>query len=226
MPKYQVSLIKRPTDWVPASLDDVPPEPGVLLGPIAEFEDLFTAVRQACEHNATAQKQAVEGWAVVVEPGALGCTWRSARLCTPLSYKVTAIWWPLGWEPRSPLDVPNCVWRAQGQGPSDDQRLTYPDAVAVVRGLNQQSMDHASTTWYVVLAVENEPLSQTVSYDPSGVETTVQVRRLHVVRPEEGGTQGDCAYCPARSFECARAEWNSLEQSVTSVSGRALPSNI
>ncbi len=223
MAKYQVSLIERPADWTPASPDDVPPEPGVLLETLAEADDIFAAVRRAVEHNRGAKGQAAGRWAVVVEPGALGCTWRQARLCTPLSYKVTPIWWPLGWEPQSPLDVPHCVWRAQGR--TEDQRLEYARAVAVVRGLNQQNIDHSSTTWYVVLAVENEPVSQSVSYDPSGVETTVQVRRLHVVRSEDGGARGDCSYCPARSFDCARSEWHSLEESVTSTIGRELPSN-
>jgi hypothetical protein len=157
---------------------------------------------------------------VVVEPGALGCTWRTARLATPLRYKVAAIWWPAGWEPQSPLDVPNCVWRSQGG--IQDQPLTYPQALAVVRGLNQQSIDHAAAMWYVVLAVENEPLSQTVSYDPSGTETSVAVRRLHVVRPEEGGSRGDCSHCPAHSFDCARAEWVALEGTTSSASSRPL----
>ena len=43
--------------------------------------------------------------------------------------------------------------------------------------------------WYVVIAVENEPVLQTVPHDASGTETTVAVRRLHVVRPEEGAAR-------------------------------------
>jgi hypothetical protein len=137
---------------------------------------------------------------------------------TPLVYKVTAIWWPTGWEPQSPLDVPNCVWRAQGQ--IDDRRLTYPQAVATVVGLNQQSMAQDAVMWYVILAVENEPISQTVSYDPSGTETTVEIRRLHVIRPEEGAGKGDCSHCPAHSFQCAQADWITLEQTATRTSQR------
>ncbi|MCR4414568.1 MAG: hypothetical protein NUV77_19295 [Thermoguttaceae bacterium] len=221
MTKYRVALIERPASWSPASPDDVPQEPGVMLETLGETDDLLGAVRRAVEYNAADESQAACRWAVVVEPGTAGCTWPSARLCTPLRYKVAAIWWPLGWEPQSPLDVPNCVWRARGG--VEEQQVSYSQAVAVARGLNQQSIDHASATWYVVLAVENEPLSQTVSYDPSGLETSVQVRRLHVIRPDQG-TPGDCSYCPARSYDCAQAEWTSLEQSATTVSKRALDS--
>lgn len=210
MARYQAVLIDRPSDWTPDSLDDVPPEPGSLGEVLAEADELFAALRVAMEYNRAPPAGAASRWAVVVEPGALGCTWRSARLCTPVRYQVAGIWWPLGWEPQSPLDVPNCVWRAQGAAAGEN--LDYPRAVAVARALNQQSLDHGATAWYVVLAVENEPLSQTVSYDAAGLETTVQVRRLHVVRPEEGPTAGDCSYCPAQSFECAKADWSTLEQ--------------
>lgn len=209
MPRYQAVLIDRPPNWAPAGPDDVPPEPGPLGQVLAEADDLFTALRAAVAYNQAPSAEPAH-WAVVVEPGSLGCTWRSARLCTPVRYQVVGIWWPVGWEPQSPLDVPNCVWRAQGTPAGEN--LDYPRAAAVARALNQQSLDHGAATWYVVLAVESEPLSQTVSYDAAGVETMVQVRRLHVVRPEVGSSSGDCSYCPAQSFECAKAEWTSLEQ--------------
>ena len=70
------------------------------------------------------------------------------------------------------------------------------------------------------MAVENEALSQTISYDPSGLETTVEVRQIHVIRPKEGG-RGDCTYCPARDFQCARADWTSQVQTVTATHSRA-----
>ena len=92
--------------------------------------------------------------AVVVQPGSFGRTWRGARLCTPVAYRVLAIWWPTGWEPQSPLDVPHCAWKAHGEPAAEP--LDYARAVAVVRGLNQQSMDHAGSLWYVLVAVENE----------------------------------------------------------------------
>jgi hypothetical protein len=211
MARYEVSLIQRPQGWHPAGPDDVPAELGRPLTVLGQADNVFAAVRQAIEYNQAADREQTQRWAVVVEPGMLGRYWRSARLCTPLAYKVAAIWWPAGWEPQSPLDVPNCVWRAQGE--MDQEHLTYPQALAMVRGLNQQSMDHAAAMWYVIIAVENESISQTVSFDPAGTETTVQVRRLHVARPESGG-KGDCSYCPAHSFQCAKEDWLSVEQTI------------
>lgn len=222
MPRYHVSIVERPAAWTPKTPDDVPAESSRPLETLAETEDLFAAVRRAIEYNDQALHGKKNGWAVVVEPGTVGQKWRNARLCTPLTYKVTSIWWPGGWEPNSPLDVPNCVWKSQGG--VDDQRLIYPQALATVRGLNQQGMDHAHAMWYVIVAIENEPVSQAVSYDAAGVETTVEVRRLHVVRPEEGGGRGDCSHCPAHSSRCAQEDWIALEQNLTNTHTRSLRS--
>ena len=211
MAKYEISLIERPQGWRPIGPDDVPAELGRPLAVLGEADNVFAAVRQAIAYNQSAEGEKIQRWAVVVEPGTVGRYWRRARVCTPLAYKVAAIWWPAGWEPNSPIDVPNCVWRAQGE--MDQEQLTYPQALAMVGGLNRQSMDHAAAMWYVIIAVENESLSQSVSFDPAGTETTVQVRRLHVVRPESGG-KGDCSYCPAHSFECAKEDWFSIEQTI------------
>lgn len=210
MAKYQVSLIEPPADWMPQRTDDVPAEPGKPLEVLSSAESLFPALREAIEFNAQPSAARKARWAVVVEPGCPGETWQGARICTPIAYKVMAIWWPEGWEPAGPLDVPNCVWKAQGE--IGQEQLDYPQAVSTIRGLNQQSMDQAATMWYVVIGVENEPLSQTVSYDPAGIETTTHVRRLHVIRPDEGGGKGDCSACPAHSFECAREDWIEMEQ--------------
>ncbi len=106
MAKYQVWLVARPQGWTSPVLDDVPPRPGTPRGVLGEDDDLFAAVRRAIEHNQTAQAGRSPDWAVVVEPGSPGGTWREARRCTPLSYRVAAIWWPTGWEPQSPGDVP------------------------------------------------------------------------------------------------------------------------
>jgi hypothetical protein len=219
MGRYQVSVIKRPDDWRPACADDVPLE---LAGPVevlAESDDLFEAVEQAVTHNESQQARCQRRWAVVVEPGSLGRIWPAARLCTPLTYKVTAIWWPEGWTPHSPLDVPNCVWQARDN--VGGQWLSYAQAEATLRGLNRQCLDNPGATWYVVVAVENEPLSQTVSYDHSGTETTVEVRRMHVLRPQGGG-RGDCAHCPAHDFPCAKAEWTSQAQTITAQRSRVM----
>ena len=118
--------------------------------------------------------------------------------------------------------MPNCLWRAQGE--TDPAPLSYDRARAAIHGLNQQSMDHAGPLWYVLMAVENEPISQTVSYDPSGMETSVQVRRLHLVKLEDGG-RGDCSYCPAHSFECTREDFIPLSQTASAASTRSLYSD-
>lgn len=217
MAKYEVWVVARPEGFSGASLDDVPPQPGQPLRVLVEAGELFTAVRAASEFNESARRDGSSGWALVVEPGCPGRIWPNARLCTPLSYRVTAIWWPTGWEPRSPSDVPRCVWRAQG--PTDPAPMSYQRALTVMRGLNQQSMDHAGSLWYVLVAVENEPISQTVAYDATGIETTVQVRRLHVVEPEEGG-RGDCSYCPAHSLPCATGDIFGSEQTTIAISSR------
>ncbi|MDD4788980.1 MAG: hypothetical protein PHO07_17560 [Pirellulales bacterium] len=202
MTKYEVSLIEFPSGWQPASPDDVPPSPARPTGVLAQTDDLFRAVRKAIEHNEATSEETERRWAVVVEPGCCGRIWSGARLCTPLRYKVATIWWPTGWEPNSPLDVPNCVWRTQGE--PNDELMPYSRALATVQALNHQGMNVASSQWFVVIAVENEPISHTVSLDPSGTETTVKVRRVHLVRPERGGG-GDCGHCPAHSSECATA---------------------
>lgn len=218
MPTYQVSLIAYPQGWEPSGLDDVPPGPSGPLEALTETDGLFPALRRAMEYNESARAGGTGRWAVVVEPGSLGRTWRGARLATPVRYKVTAIWWPQGWEPASPFDVPNCVWKAQGD--VGKQGLTYKRALATVRGLNQQCLDAAGAMWYVIVAVENEPVSHTISYDAAGTETTVEVRRLHVVRPEPGG-RGDCSHCPAHAFECAREGWDDLLDTGRTVHARA-----
>ncbi len=219
MARYEVWGVARPQGWKAASLDDVPPRPDPPLSVLAEAESLLPAVRRAMEENKAKRDEVSAPWAVVVERGSPGRIWRNARLSTPLGYRVTAIWWPTGWEPQSPLDVPSCLWRAQGE--TDPAPLSYEQALAVVRGLNQQSMDHASPLWYVLMAVENEPISQTVSYDPSGIETTVQVRRLHVIRPDGAGA-GDCSYCPARTLHCDQSEADLMEPTASSTSSRSL----
>ena len=89
-----------------------------------------------------------------------------------------------------------------------------------VRSLNRQAMAQANSMWYVLMAVEHEPVSHTISYDPAGAETTVEVRRLHVVRPEPAG-HGDCSHCPAHSYECAREDWADLQQTITSSQTRS-----
>jgi hypothetical protein len=218
MAKYQVVIVNRPANWEPESADDVPLELSGRAGALMESDDLFEAVDRAMEHNESPEALERGRWAVVVEPGSVGRVWPAARLCTPLTYKVTAIWWPDGWEAHGPLDVPNCVWQTEGQ-PSREA-VSYPQAEAMVLALNRQCMDHPGTTWHVVVAVENEALSRLVSYDPEGMETTVEVRPTHVIRPEHGG-HGDCLHCPAHAMQCAKADWSSQIQTTSARHSRA-----
>lgn len=216
MATYQVAIIQRPENWEPESADDVPLE---LQGPVEilmESDDLFAAVDRAMEYNES--PEARTRWAVVIEPGAVGWVWPNARLCTPITYKVTAIWWPDGWEPNSPLDVPNCVW--QTREPVGGEWLSYPRAEAAVLGLNRQCMEHPGLTWHVVVAVENEAVARTVSYSAAGVETTMESRRMHVIRPMQGG-HGDCGHCPAGAFPCAKSDWSSQMHTVSARRSRA-----
>ena len=218
MGKYQVAVIDRPDNWTPEAADDVPLEFRGSVAVLSEPDDLFEAVSLAMEHNESDQARDAGRWAVVVEPNSVGRVWPAARLCTPIIYKVAAIWWPDGWEPDSPWDVPNCVWQAQGQG--GGQWNSYPQAEAAMLALNRQCLDHPGTTWHVVVAVENEAVSRMVSYDPGGSETTVEVRRMHVIRPEQGG-HGNCSNCPAHALQCAKADWSSQPQTVLARRSRA-----
>jgi hypothetical protein len=218
MPRFQVAIVDRPAHWKPECSDDVPLDLNGPVGVLAESDNLFEAVGRAMEHNESDEARQRGRWAVVVEPGSVGRVWPAARICTPITYIVTAIWWPDGWEPSSPLDVPNCVWQTQGKASGD--WYSYPEAEAMVLALNRQSMDHPGRTWHVVVAVENEAVSRTIEYDPAGTETLTEVRRIHVIRPEHGG-HGECANCPAHDFQCAKADWSSQPQTISASRSRA-----
>ncbi len=200
MPKYQVLLIDKPEDWVPRTSDDLPLEIGDRTGELGEFGELFAALRAATQFNEQSQARNEKRWAVVVEADSVGKIWRGVRICTPLEYKIAAIWWPMGWEPDSLLDVPRCVCKAQGT--IQQEIMTYRRALAVMEGLNRQAMDGAGNMWYVILAVEHEPISRTIAYDPAGLQTSTEVRRVHVVQPIGSAGFGDCTHCPAKSMDC------------------------
>ncbi len=212
MGRYQIAVVARPDDWTPECSDDVPLELEGPIGILDESDDLFAAVRRASEYNESDVAIKKCRWAVVVEPGSIGRIWPAARLCTPLTFKVTSIWWPEGWEPNSPLDVPNCIWQSPGKVAGHWQ--TYAEAENAVRDLNEKCITAPGAIWYVVVAVENEAISQTTSYDHAGTETSVEVRKMHVMRPPEGG-HGDCTQCPAHDFSCAKTDWTSQQQTMT-----------
>jgi hypothetical protein len=216
MTRYQVAIVDRPANWRPESKDDAPAKIDGPVEVLTETDDLFAAVDRAIAHNDSANS--ARRWAVVIEPGIPGRLWPGARLCTPVRYRVAALWWPDGWEPDSPLDVPNCVWQARE--PVGEPWTDYAQAEAAMIGLNRQCMDHPGASWHVVIAAENEPISRSISYEPDGTEITAEVRRIHVIRPAQGG-HGDCRHCPAGNMPCAKAEWSSQAQTVTARASRA-----
>ncbi len=216
--RYRVVLIARPAGWKPIGPDDVPPQVPSPAEILCETEDVLAAVREAVQYNQQPARQQDNQWAIVVDPDTPGRISDAGRLSTPIDYRVSAIWWPDGWEPHSALDVPNCAWRFH-ESTGAEQSMPWERALATVRGLNQQCLDAPGSRWYVVVAVENEPLSQTVSFDASGLETVVEVRRLHVIRSDPDG-RGRCVGCPARAMPCAQAAWVSQAQQLTSTRAR------
>ncbi len=200
MARYQAVLIDRPEGWQPNSFDDVPYHPGPPGEVLDEGEAFFDVLHTAIEHNRRAIDEGNKSWAIVVDPEGEGQLLAHGRVCTPLRYQIASIWWPSGWEPQSPLDVPNCVCREQNA--IQDKPLNYEQAVATMEGLNRQAIDRAGAYWYVIVAAENEPISRKVTFEPPCLQTTVEVRRLHIAEPASGGGRGNCEHCPARSVDC------------------------
>lgn len=209
---YQVAIFARPRDWSNWTLDDVPP---ALAGPLevaGQYETLLEALGRAIEYNQDQARKNDLTWAVVVEAETRSRRWDGPRLCTPVSFKLASLVRPEGWEPAGPLDVPNCIWKADSRARAE---MTLDQAIDTMRALNRQSMDLADTTWFVPVAVQSEPLEESVSYDSAGKQTVTQVRRMEVIRPAEGG-RGDCSYCPAHDFPCRQAEHpGAIDQEVT-----------
>ena len=136
MARYQVAIVDRPETWQPAASDDVPAQVAGPVEVLAETEDLFAAVDRAREHNEGPDGR--RRWAVVSR-AAPGRLWPWGGSCTPVRYRVMAIDWPDGWEPDSPLDVPNCVWQGGADRRADARLRPRRDGHA---GLNRQCMDH------------------------------------------------------------------------------------
>jgi hypothetical protein len=112
------------------------------------------------------------------------------------AYLVTTVWWPDGWEPKTPLDVPTCLAQAREQVANEP--LSYEQALAIVRGLNQQNMDHPGATWHVVAGVKGPWV-----LPADGGPAMIDARQVEVVAVPAGGSRGDCSHCPAKSFPCA-----------------------
>ncbi|NLE39442.1 MAG: hypothetical protein GX621_15580 [Pirellulaceae bacterium] len=122
-------------------------------------------------------------------------------------YQVLSIWWPEGWEPSGPADVPNCAWQTEFdriEPPHLGKPLTRDEALALVRALNRQVIDHAADRWYVAAAVDDEPLPRE-SIPISPCEGTERYR-VRILIPEDESGRGDCSNCPAHELDCAMAE--------------------
>lgn len=213
MANYEVCVIVRPDHWQPTSPDSAPDALGDVVERLGQFHALLPAVKTAIEFNTHFDRQGDRRWAVVVDPASASRRWSHGRVCTPLEYRIASVWWPAGWEPEDPLDVPNCVLHAHSDPAAEPG--DFDRASAIVRALNQQCMDQTSPFWYVMVAVEAEPLSRTITFDPSGVETIVEVKRFHVVRTDPEHGRGRCDYCPAREFDCANQNWSTFPGETT-----------
>ena len=124
-----------------------------------------------------------------------------------VQYHILSIWWPEGWEPRGPSDVPNCAWQTELE-PLEPLNLArsmeQDEAFSTVRALNRQVIDATAERWYVVAAVESEPVPPTAD-EPA--EPGIDRYRLHILRPASGAGQGDCTACAAHDLPCATAHW-------------------
>jgi hypothetical protein len=116
-------------------------------------------------------------------------------------YQILPVWWPDGWEPLGPLDVPKCLSPAEADLAAAP-KMPLEQAVAVVRGLNRQNMDQPGTTWHVLAEVGGSAAQAAIDVVqvPGPAGTAEEVR---IVGPIGGGSRGDCSHCPAHHLPCA-----------------------
>ena len=218
MPKYQVMVIRWPERWKPECADDVPLE---LNGPVevlVESDDLFTALGSG-DRTQREPRGAT--------PRPLGRRDRAGRHGPRLAGRPTLLTGDL----QSDCHLvarrlgaqlsPGCAQLRLEVARAGRRRVVRVSAGRSHRVGAEPAVHGASGAyWHVVVAIENEPISRTVSHDPSGVETTVEVRQMHVIRPEQGG-HGECSHCPAHAFQCAKADWSSQMQTMSARHSRA-----
>jgi len=175
---FRVSLVQFPDDWEPGSLDDSPD--GLrCTDDLATYDLLEDALEQTLDFN----RESIEGerskWAVIFETPVRGRL--NFRVCTPLSYRIVHVHWPEGWKPESPFDVPDCEWQDHSESSAE---FSFDEAVEALRSLNEaHRMEPSSERWSIMVAVECEPVHTSVYSDHLGTETSMTVRRLHVVKP-------------------------------------------
>ncbi len=177
---FRVSLVEFPEDWEPGSLDDSPD--GLRCTEDIGHHDLLEdALEQSLDFN----EQSIHGdrskWAVIFETPVRGRL--NFRVCTPLSYRIVHVHWPQEWTPESPLDVPDCAWRDQSDSNAE---FTFDEGLDALKSLNEAHlMEPSCERWSIMVAVECEPVHTSMYCDHLGTETTMTVRRLHVIRPVE-----------------------------------------
>ncbi|MGA2033049.1 MAG: hypothetical protein ABSG68_12385 [Thermoguttaceae bacterium] len=115
-------------------------------------------------------------------------------------FQVITVWWPDGWEPNDPLDVPNCMWQAGEQ--TAEEPMSLEQALATVRGLNRQNMAHPGAVWHAVGVVEDGSALSDDCGDSAEQFEDASGRSIRLLRPRGSG-KGDCSHCPAHAFPCA-----------------------
>lgn len=180
---YRVSLVQYPDGWEPVSLDDSPD--GLrCTEDIGVHDTLEDALEQVLDFN----MESIEGdrskWAVIFETPVRGR--QNFRVCTPLTYRIIHIHWPEGWAPNSPVDVPDCEWHDQSD---TNAEFTFDEALDTLKSLNEvHLMEPSSERWSIMVAVECEPVHTSMYCDHLGTETSMTVRRLHIVRPVDSSS--------------------------------------
>lgn len=178
---YRVSIIEFPAHWEPVTLDDSPDDLRCVED-IGRHETIESALSQVVEFNREATEVGSPRWAVVFEAPSRGRA--NFRVCTPLTYRLVHIQWPEGWTPSSPLDVPDSAWHNQSDATVE---YGFDEAVDAVRSMNEAHMlEPACQRWTLLVAIECEPLYTSTYCDHLGTETSMSVRRLHVVKPTNG----------------------------------------
>jgi len=182
---YRVSLVQFPEDWEPGSLDDSPD--GLrCTEDIGQHVLLEDALEQALDFNELSVEGERSKWAVIFESPVRGRL--NFRVCTPLSYRIVHIHWPEGWSPQSPFEIPDCTWRDQSDSSNE---FTFDEAFDALKSLNEAHlMEPSCERWSIMLAIECEPIHTSMYCDHLGTETTMTVRRLHVIRPVADSNQG------------------------------------
>jgi hypothetical protein len=119
-------------------------------------------------------------------------------------YAIVPVWWPEGWEPTDPLDVPTCLAPA-GADLAAAPRMSLEQALAALRGLNRQNIEYPGAKWHVLGETgEASALAALQTVQVAGPAGTVEELRL--LAPLSGGSRGDCSHCPAHHLPACQPQ--------------------